>query len=100
MSKLDMPMVCLNLYAQHFEIMLAEFYEICLILYDGELREPLPEEFEGFLCSLTMGEYRGVSRARVTSLPFPVMHYFGLFIGKCLIAREEGGTHSVLDLAI
>jgi hypothetical protein len=28
------------------------------------------------------------------------VHYFALFIGKCLTAREEGGTLSALDLAI
>ena len=28
------------------------------------------------------------------------MHYFALFIGKCLTARQEGGTLSAPDLAI
>ena len=31
---------------------------------------------------------------------FPAVHYFALFIGKCLSAREEGGTLSAPDLAI
>jgi hypothetical protein len=93
-------MVRFDLYAEHHEIPLAEFCEICLIPSDGDVREPRPEEFEDFLHTLTVGEERGVSRARATSLHFPVVHYFALFIGKCLIAREQGGTLSAPDLAI
>jgi hypothetical protein len=62
--------------------------------------EPRPKEFDGFLRTLTVGEYRGMSKAGVTSLLFPAVQYFALFIGKCLTAREEGGTLSALDLAI
>jgi hypothetical protein len=100
MPRLDIPMVRFDLYAEHHELTLDEFCEICLIPSNGDLREPQPEEFEDFLRTLTVGEFRGVSKARVTSLHFPIVHYFALFIGKCLTAREEGGTLSAPDLAI
>jgi hypothetical protein len=100
MPRLDIPMVHFDLYAEHHELTLDEFCEICLIPSDGDLREPRPEEFEDFLRTLTVGEFRGISKARVTSLHFPAVHYFALFIGKCLTAREEGGTLSAPDLAI
>ena len=100
MPRLDFPMVCFDLYAEHHELTLDEFCEICLIPSDGDLREPRPEVFEDFLRTLTVGEFRGVSKAHVTSLHFPVVHYFALFIGKCLTAREEGGVLSAPDLAI
>jgi hypothetical protein len=74
MRRLDIPMVCFDLYAEHHEIPLAEFCEICLIPSDGDLREPRPEEFDGFLRTLTVGEFRGMSKARVTSLHFPAVH--------------------------
>jgi hypothetical protein len=91
MPSLDIPMVRFDLYAEHHELTLDEFCEICLIPSDGDLREPRPEEFEDFLHTLIVGEFRGVSKARVTSLHFPDVHYFALFIGKCLTAKEEGG---------
>jgi hypothetical protein len=47
-----------------------------------------------------VGEFRGVSKSRVTSLHSAVVHYFGLFIGKCLTARHEAGTLSAPDIAI
>src|SRR3989337_225666 len=100
MPRLDIPMVRFDLYAKHHELTLDEFCEICLIPSDGDLREPQPEEFEDFLRTLTVGEFRGVSKARVTSLHFPAVHYFALFIGKCLTAREEGGMLSAPNLAI
>lgn len=64
------------------------------------MSEPRPREFEGFLQTVTAGETRGVSHARDTSLHFPVVCYFALFIGKSLTARQEGGTFSAPDLAI
>jgi hypothetical protein len=100
MPRLDTPMVRFDLYAQHFEMTFAEFCEICMIPSEGELREPRPDEFKDFLLTLTMGESRGVSKARVTSLHLPTVHYFGLFIGQCLTAKKEGGTLSALDMAI
>ena len=42
LSRLEPPMVRFDLYAEHHEIPLAEFCEICLIPSDGELREPRP----------------------------------------------------------
>ena len=71
-----------------------------MIPFDGEIREPHPEEFEGFLQTLTMGETRGVLKARATSLQFPSVHYFTLFLGKCLIAREQGSALATPDFAI
>ena len=62
--------------------------------------EPRPREFEEFLQSLIVGETRGVSHARATSLHFPAVHYFALFVGRCLTARQESGTLSAPDLAI
>ena len=62
-NRLEPPMVCFDLYVEHHEIPLAEFYEMCLIPSDGELRDPKPEEFEGFLRTLIMGEERGVSKS-------------------------------------
>ena len=94
------PIVCFDLYATSYELPLHEFCEICLLPSDGGMREPRPEEFEDFLQTLTVGETRGISHARATSLQFPSMHYFSLFIGKCITAMEQGGGLSAPTLAI
>ena len=82
------PTLHFDLYATNYELPLHEFCEICLLPPDGGMREPKPEEFEDFLLTLTVGGTRGVSNARATSLQFPSMHYFFLFIGKCITAME------------
>ena len=94
------PTVCFDLYATNYELPLHEFCEICLLPSDGGMHEPKPEEFEDFLQTLTVGETRGVSHARATSLEFPSMHYFSLFIGKCINFMERGGGLTAPTLAI
>ena len=47
-----------------------------------------------------MGDERGVSSVTATSLQFPYVHYFALFITKCLIAREKVGALSAPDFPI
>jgi hypothetical protein len=41
-----------------------------------------------------------VSRVTPTSLQFPSVHYFALFIAKCLLAREKVSALSAPDLAV
>lgn len=47
-----------------------------------------------------MGEFRGVSHARITSLHFPSVHYFAIFIGRCLRAKQDCSVISAPDLSI
>jgi hypothetical protein len=89
-----------NLYAETRQMPLTDFCDICLIPSDGEIREPIPAEFDGFYRTLTVGDERGVSSVTATSLQFPSVHYFVLFIAKCLIAREKVGALSAPDFAI
>ena len=41
-----------------------------------------------------------VSSVTAASLQFPSMHYFALFIAKCLLAREKVGALSAPDFAV
>ena len=43
---------------------------------------------------------RGVSSVTATSLQFPSVHYFTLFIAKCLLPREKVGALSAPDFAV
>ena len=71
-----------------------------MIPSDGSLAEPRPADFEGFYHTLSIGDERGVSSVAATSLHFPTVHYFALFIAKCLLAREKVGALSAPDLAV
>ena len=67
---------------------------------DGSLAEPRPVEFESFYRTLAVVDERGVSSITAASLHFPVVHYFSLFIAKCLLAREKVGALSSPDLVV
>ena len=71
-----------------------------MIPSDGSLAEPRPAGFEDFYRTLTVGDERGVSAITATGLHFPDVHYFALFITKCLLAREKVGALSSPDLAV
>ena len=47
-----------------------------------------------------MGDERGVSGITAAGLHFPDVHYFALFIAKCLLAREKVGALSSPDLVV
>jgi hypothetical protein len=94
------PEVQFNLYAEPHQMPLIEFCDVCLIPSDGEIREPRPPEFEEFYRTLTVGDERGVSSVTSASLHFPSVHYFALFIAKCLLAREKVGALSAPDFAV
>ena len=71
-----------------------------MIPSDGSLAEPRPAEFETFYRTLTVGYERGVSAITAAGLHFPAVHYFALFIAKCLLSREKVGALSSSDLAV
>ena len=89
-----------DLYAKTHQIPLAEFCNICMIPSDGSLARPRPAGFEAFYRTLTVGDERGVSAITAASLHFPNVHYFALFIAKCLLAREKVGALSSPDLVV
>jgi hypothetical protein len=100
LSRNNPPEVHFNLCAEPYQMSLAEFCDVCLIPSDGDIREPRPAGYEEFHRTLTVGDERGVSRVMPTSLQFPSMHYFALFIMKCLLAREKVGALCAPDLAV
>jgi hypothetical protein len=100
LSRNNPPEVQFNLYAEPHQIPLSEFCDICMNPSDRDLVEPRPAEFDSFYRTLTVGDERGASAVTTTSLHFPAVHYFALFIAKCLLAREKVGALSAPDFAI
>ena len=88
-------MVDFHLYDEYKEMTLYDFCEVCKLPYEGSVEEPRPSDVEGLIHEFTVGEERGVSEARVASLHFPVLRYYSLFVGRCLIGRGESGELSV-----
>ena len=64
------------------------------------LNNPCRRDFEEFLMSLCNGETRGVTQGRICSIHFPALHYFALFIGRCLLAKHDCSATCAPDLSI
>ena len=47
-----------------------------------------------------MGETRNITQATIGSIHFPAIHYFGLFIGRCINGKHDHCHLCVLDLSI
>ena len=47
-----------------------------------------------------MGESRDIAQATIGSIHFPVMHYFALFIGRCINGKDEACHLCVPDLCV
>ena len=57
-SRNNPPEVSFNLYAEHRQIPLTEFCDICMLSSDGGLVEPRPSKFDGFYRTLIVGDER------------------------------------------
>ena len=47
-----------------------------------------------------MGESRDITQATTGSIPFPAIHYFALFIGRCINDKDEACHMCVPDLSV
>ena len=77
------------LYDEHKEMSLYDFCRICLIPFEGSVEEPPRDDVEGFIDTISIGETRKVSDARITSIHFLVLRYFAIFASRCLIGRGK-----------
>ena len=79
---------------------LRNFCTVCRIPFEGSLDEPHRKDVDGFIDTITVGETRKVSDARITSIHFPVLHCFAIFASRCLIGHGNYGNLSVPDIII
>ena len=94
------PSVEFHLYDVVKKMPLDEFCRVCKIPFDGSLEEPHRKDVDGFIDTITVGETRKVSDARITSIHFPVLCYFAIFASRCLIGRGNCGNMSAPDIVI
>ena len=79
---------------------LEDFNTACKIPQWGLLSEPHKSEYSVFLASITVGETRNITQATIGSIHFPAIHYFSLFIGRCINGRHEHCHLCVPDLSV
>ena len=94
------PSVEFHLYDVLKKMSLDEFCKVCKIPFEGSLEEPHRKDVDGFIDTITVGETRKVSDARITSIHFPVLRYFAIFASRCLIGHGNCGNLSVPDIII
>lgn len=70
------PTVEFYLYDEHKEMSVQDFCRVCLIPFEGSVEEPHRDDVDGFIDTITVGETRKVSDARITSIHFPLLCYF------------------------
>ena len=66
----------------------------------GNVSEPHKSEYKDFLASITVGESREITQATIGSIHFPSIHYFALFIGRCINGKDEACYMCVPDLSV
>ena len=94
------PSVDFYLYDEFKEMSLYDFCVVCKFPFEGSIEEPHPSDVEEFINKIVVGETRKVSDARITSIHFPILHYFAIFASRCLIGRGNSGNLSAPGLAI
>ena len=89
-----------HLYDEVKEMSLYDFCGVCKIPFVGSIEEPHRNDVEGFIDTIAVGETRGVSDGKITSMHFPVLRYFAIFASRCLIGRGNYGNLTAPDIVI
>ena len=79
---------------------LEDFNRICKIPDWGSLNDPPKSSVRDFISSITVGETRYIMQATMGSIHFPALHYFALFIGRCINGKIEHCHLCAPDLSI
>ena len=92
--------VLFDLYDKSYTMDLEDFNIACKLPEWGSASDPRKYEFKDFLASITVGESREITQATIGSIQFPAIHYFALFIGRCINGKDEACHMCVPDLSV
>ena len=92
--------VLFDLYEKSFTMDLEDFTTACKLPQWGSASEPRKSEFRNFLASIIVGESRYIPQATIGSIHFPAIHYFALFIGRCINGKDEACHMCVPNLSV
>ena len=79
---------------------LEDFCDACKIPQWGSLSKPHKSEYNDFLASITIGETSNITQASMGSIHFPAIHYFALFIGRCINGKHDHSHLCASDLSV
>jgi len=99
-SSRNFPTVLFDLYEKSCTMDLEDFTFACKLPQWGSTIDPHKSEFRNFLASITVGESRDIAQATIGSIHFPAIHYFALFIGRCINHKDEACHMCVPDLSV
>jgi len=95
-----MHAIIFNLYENSFRMDFEEFNEVYKITQWGTYSEPHKSDCIEFLASITRGETKGITQATIGSIHFPALHYFALFIGRCINGKHDHSHLCASDLSV
>ena len=79
---------------------LEDFTTACKLPHWGNVNDPHKSECRDFLASIIVGESRDIAQATIGSIHFPAIHYFALFIGRCINGKDEACHMCVPNLCV
>ena len=94
------PSVMFDIYDTSYTMDLEDFTTACKLPHWGNINDPRKSEFRDFLASITVGESRDIAQDTIGSIHFPAIHYFALFIGRCINSKDEACHMCVPDLCV
>ena len=83
-SSHNSPSVMFDLYEKSYMMDLEDYTTAFKFPQWGSTSEPRKSEIRDFLASITVEESRDITEATIGSIYFPAIHYFALFIGRCI----------------
>jgi len=89
-----------DLYENSYTMDLEDFNIACKLPQWGSPSEPHKSEFRDFLASIIVGESRDITQATMGSIHFHAIHYFALFIGRCINGKDEACHMCVPHLSV
>ena len=92
--------VLFDLYDKSYTMDLEDFNTASKLPQWGSANDPRKSEFKDFLASITVGESSEIAQATIGSIHFPAIHYFALFIGRCINGKDEACHMCVPDLSV
>ena len=98
-SSRNSPTVLFDLYEKSYTMDLENFTSACKLPQWGNISEPRKSEYNDFLASITVGESREITQATIGSIHFPAIHYFALFIGRCINGKQDPSNLYAPDLS-
>ena len=99
-SSCNSQSVLFDIYDKSYTMDLEDFTTACKLPQWGNVNDPHKSEFRDFLASITVGESRDIAQATIGSIHFPAIHYFALFIGRCINGKDEVCHMCVPDLCV